>query len=78
MKMWRRYVLLEEHKEKIANLNTSDISMPYTLKTIDIINNTVIEEEIPNDVIDVIEENKNEEQFLRFFYLNDTFSIKSA
>ena len=52
---------IKEAKEKIANLNTSDISMPYTLKTIDIINNTVIEEEIPNDVIDVIEENKNEE-----------------
>lgn len=52
---------IKEAKEKIANLNISDISMPYTLKTIDIINNTVIEEEIPNDVIDVIEENKNEE-----------------
>ena len=52
---------IKEAKEKIENLNTSDISMPYTLQTIEIIKNTIVKEEIQEDVIDIIEENKNEE-----------------
>ena len=52
---------IKEAKDKIENLNTSDISMPYTLQTIEIIKNTIVKEEILEDVIDIIEENKNEE-----------------
>ena len=51
---------IKEAKEKLETLDTSGISMPYTLQTIDIIKNAIVEE-VQEDVIDIIEENKNEE-----------------
>ena len=50
---------IKEAKEKLETLDTSGISMPYTLQTIDIIKNAIVEE-VQEDVIDIIEENKNE------------------